>query len=567
MVAAAGLATLLVKITAVLALGLVVLRLGGHRSAGVRHAIALTTLVAAAVVSLSGAWLPAVPVFVATQPAAGEIATTNLGGLTAADDAIAVSRSRRLTTRRLAWGGWLAGVAFCLFPMATATYQSRRIRRDGQPWRVLDATLPTVTGLRTISVPVLLHGDLSSPVACGLVSPFIAMPPSARGWRDDDVERALVHELAHLRRADMLGHAIARTICALYWFHPLAWTCWRVLRLEAERACDDAVLTTFEPADYASQLVRIARGTPSGVSAVFPAMARRGELSVRVQAILDSTRRRTSPGRRATALAAGATLTAAAWLGCLTPTTTYATSSASSASLAFTSVSVRDSLPTESMALMRRPDGSVRITAASLRTLIRLAHGVQDHAIVDAPSWAASARFSIEATARGYTTPDDTLAMLRALLADRFGLRLAHESRLQPVIVLGLSTGADGLRPPTPCVAATDSSTDPARVIVRLPRCGFEVRPGLIRATGVDAQALAHTMSMALDARVVIEPVRTDRVDMELRWPPASHGTQPLIDALQSQLGATVIQRERQMPVVVVRSVNRPQPQTRADRS
>ena len=50
------------------------------------------------------------------------------------------------------------------------------------------------------------------------------------------------------------------------------------------------------------------------------------------------------------------------------------------------------------MALVRHPDRSVGITAAPLRVLIRLAYGVQDQAIVDAPAWMASTRFSIDAT-------------------------------------------------------------------------------------------------------------------------------------------------------------------------
>ena len=45
----------------------------------------------------------------------------------------------------------------------------------------------------------------------------------------------------------------------IYWFHPLVWMAWRRLRLEAEKACDDAVLREAGPEAYADQLVTLAR--------------------------------------------------------------------------------------------------------------------------------------------------------------------------------------------------------------------------------------------------------------------------------------------------------------------
>jgi beta-lactamase regulating signal transducer with metallopeptidase domain len=48
---------------------------------------------------------------------------------------------------------------------------------------------------------------------------------------------------------------VARSVCGVYWFHPLVWVCWRHLRLEAERACDDAVVRDGEATAYADQLV------------------------------------------------------------------------------------------------------------------------------------------------------------------------------------------------------------------------------------------------------------------------------------------------------------------------
>jgi Zn-dependent protease with chaperone function len=81
--------------------------------------------------------------------------------------------------------------------------------------------------------------------------------------------KRIVHELAHVRRGDWVSQCFARAICALYWFHPLVWVAWRQLQLEAERACDDAVLACAEATDYANQLVGLAKRLSSGRGARF----------------------------------------------------------------------------------------------------------------------------------------------------------------------------------------------------------------------------------------------------------------------------------------------------------
>ena len=80
------------------------------------------------------------------------------------------------------------------------------------------------------------------------------------------------------------------------------------------------------------------------------------------------------------------------------------------------------------MTLVRLPDGSVRITAATIQALLRLAYGIQAHAVVDAPAWTATTRYDIRATPARPASPAATCSIPRALLAEHFGLRVAHES-------------------------------------------------------------------------------------------------------------------------------------------
>jgi len=115
-------------------------------------------------------------------------------------------------------------------------------------------------------------------------------------WTGPELHRALLHELEHARRLDWAVQIFARVVCACYWFHPLAWIAWRQLRLEAERACDDAVVRNAETEDYAEQLVRLARRMGADAPRLSLAMASRSDLSRRVAALLDARQPRGRAG-------------------------------------------------------------------------------------------------------------------------------------------------------------------------------------------------------------------------------------------------------------------------------
>jgi hypothetical protein len=95
---------------------------------------------------------------------------------------------------------------------------------------------------------------------------------------------------------------MARATCAFYWFHPLVWVAWRRLCLEAERACDDAVVQKAERADYAEQLVQLAQQMSNSHAHPALGMANRSDLSTRVSALLDSSQRRGRVGLLAAAV-------------------------------------------------------------------------------------------------------------------------------------------------------------------------------------------------------------------------------------------------------------------------
>lgn len=192
---------------------------------------------------------------------------------------------------------WIVGAVLSLAPVLLALLHLRRLRRNAIPWTAAQHRVPS-------GVELLLHEDTPTPLTCGILRPAVILPASAREWPESEVRCALAHELEHVRRHDWAIHLASRTITALYWFHPLAWTAWRRLALEAEHACDDAVVQSEESTAYAGQLVSLAERMSASNAQLALGMAQRGDLSRRVSALLDHTQQRGRATRLAVLTAA-----------------------------------------------------------------------------------------------------------------------------------------------------------------------------------------------------------------------------------------------------------------------
>lgn len=107
---------------------------------------------------------------------------------------------------------------------------------------------------------VIKHSNLvRSPATCGVFRPIILLPSSALQWSPQLINSTLLHELAHIKRSDWLAQQLARVVCAVYWFNPLAWLTYNKLSHYAESASDDlAINAGIDKANYANDLVTVA---------------------------------------------------------------------------------------------------------------------------------------------------------------------------------------------------------------------------------------------------------------------------------------------------------------------
>ena len=128
---------------------------------------------------------------------------------------------------------WLAGivVSLMLAALAQLRYRSR-----------LRGATPMADALLTWPVLRAVYADVG-PALVGAWHVRIVLPADFE-HRYDDAERALIiaHEAMHARRRDGWWCLVARSVAALFWFHPLAWWALGALRHDQELACDAAVL-------------------------------------------------------------------------------------------------------------------------------------------------------------------------------------------------------------------------------------------------------------------------------------------------------------------------------------
>ncbi|MBL0215383.1 MAG: hypothetical protein IPQ07_16045 [Myxococcales bacterium] len=317
-----------IRAALVLAAGLVAYALLARAAASTRRFILVLTVGAALVVPIAAAVSPrwrveapaALSVFAheaEPAPAATVHTTSPITERTAPAPAPVSSSTGGLDPTEALGLGWLLVAAALLARLGSSQLRARSLVRGATlvergPWG--DAT-HALAGRR---VDVRVSAEIDSPVVTGLLYPTIVIPRDALGWTVDRCRLVLVHELAHVRRRDVLVQAIADVACALQWCNPLVWLCARKLRVECELAADDTVLAAgVQPTRYAEELLAVATSlrTPSAALA----MAERGSLETRVASILAARPARAPLAARGTisVVAVGALLAAAA--ACATP--------------------------------------------------------------------------------------------------------------------------------------------------------------------------------------------------------------------------------------------------------
>ncbi len=105
---------------------------------------------------------------------------------------------------------------------------------------------------------VLLSENIKGPILCGLIHPRIILPVACESQPDEKLEKILVHELCHIKRADPVWNLLFLLAVCIHFFNPLVWLCYFLFKKDMEFSCDEKVLAVFggeARADYANTLI------------------------------------------------------------------------------------------------------------------------------------------------------------------------------------------------------------------------------------------------------------------------------------------------------------------------
>ena len=193
---------------------------------------------------------------------------------------------------------WACGAGAVLVGMASSQWRLRRwlataeqpagqmLQREGD-WAAARM------GLRR-AVPMQIMRGLPTLAVCGWWRPVLLVPEDlTRRFNAAQIRGMLLHEMAHVRRHDVLWTWCALGLCALHWFNPLAWLALRRFYADRELACDAAALRALDSSarhDYGEALLLCLQSPPAPVAPALASFFRRfPELKQRLQNIMNPT--------------------------------------------------------------------------------------------------------------------------------------------------------------------------------------------------------------------------------------------------------------------------------------
>ncbi|HEX4439640.1 MAG TPA: M56 family metallopeptidase [Thermoanaerobaculia bacterium] len=244
----------------------------------------------------------------------------------------------------VAGAAWALGAIAFVVRLAVGWVRVRQIARDSSPvsdaeWlEERDAAAARLELSR--DVPLVESEAVPVAVTSGWRRPLLLIGRAARTWAVERKRVVLLHELAHVKRADWPALLVAEMAVAVYWFHPAAWYLGRRVRRDAEQACDDLVIASgTKPSVYAGHLLGIFRALHSPAHPVAPALAivRPNHFEERLRAILDPVCARGAASGVTARLAAAGLFAAAVSFSAVEPWKPAATDVPSSPSIAASS--------------------------------------------------------------------------------------------------------------------------------------------------------------------------------------------------------------------------------------
>ena len=177
------------------------------------------------------------------------------------------------------WTTWLAAIWFLGLAtlLVRIIVQSRRFALQLRAHQNLapDSIQRMVTACAdTLGLqhpPLVLETPLlSSPAVYGFLNPRLLMPTGlCGGFSQDQLRHVILHELAHVKRRDLLTNWVITVLQAVHWFNPVLWLVFARLRTERELACDAMAMNCSpegEEQHYGETVIKLVERLASGAT-------------------------------------------------------------------------------------------------------------------------------------------------------------------------------------------------------------------------------------------------------------------------------------------------------------
>lgn len=158
----------------------------------------------------------------------------------------------RPTGAQIIFGCWLAGAVALGIYVVVATVRLSRQLRSARP--IVDAAAQRILRsccdrMRVRTAPALFECDaLATPALQGVLMPRLLLPPGFVATYDEqELGFVFLHELAHLKRGDLVLNWCAAVLQVLHWFNPLVWFGLARWRNDREIACDAMAVAAAGP--------------------------------------------------------------------------------------------------------------------------------------------------------------------------------------------------------------------------------------------------------------------------------------------------------------------------------
>lgn len=163
---------------------------------------------------------------------------------------------------------WASGVLALGTCLAISTFRLRRrfanalALNDPHTLEVLESCRARM-GVRK-AFPLVESSAITTPALFGLFHPRLLLPQGFAGkFPEHELQYVFLHELAHLKRRDLVLNWVVTALQVVHWFNPLLWLGFYRWRADREMACDALVLEVAGPEqnqEYGRTILRLLEG-------------------------------------------------------------------------------------------------------------------------------------------------------------------------------------------------------------------------------------------------------------------------------------------------------------------